>query len=104
VRRRRRRGRRADEHRHPAAFVVVCIAVVVLRYRRPDLPRSFRTPGMPVVPIIGVVFSLWLITFLDPQTWLRFAIWFALGLVVYLVYGRRRSKLAQPVTRGPGGP
>jgi APA family basic amino acid/polyamine antiporter len=90
------------------AFVVVCIAVVVLRYRRPDLPRSFRCPGMPVVPIIGVVFSLWLITFLDPVTWLRFAVWFVIGLVVYLVYGRRRSKLAQggtePVSRGPGGP
>jgi APA family basic amino acid/polyamine antiporter len=90
------------------AFVVVCIAVVVLRSRRPDLPRSFRCPGMPVVPIIGVVFSLWLITFLDPVTWLRFAVWFVIGLVVYLVYGRRRSKLAQggtePVSRGPGGP
>jgi basic amino acid/polyamine antiporter, APA family len=85
------------------AFVVVCIAVVVLRYRRPDLPRSFRTPGMPVVPIIGVVFSLWLITFLDPQTWLRFAIWFVIGLVVYLVYGRRKSKLAS-ATPGRDGP
>jgi len=77
------------------AFVVVCVAVIVLRYRRPDLPRSFRTPGMPVVPAIGVVFSLWLITFLDPMTWLRFGIWFALGLVVYLAYGRRRSRLAR---------
>ncbi|MDD7938899.1 amino acid permease [Actinomycetospora lutea] len=85
------------------AFVVVCIAVVVLRYRRPDLPRSFRCPGMPVVPIIGVVFSLWLITFLDPVTWLRFALWFLLGLVIYLVYGRRRSKLAR-VTSGRDGP
>jgi APA family basic amino acid/polyamine antiporter len=88
------------------AFVVVCIAVVVLRYRRPDLPRSFRCPGMPVVPIIGVVFSLWLITFLDPQTWLRFAVWFVIGLVIYLAYGRRRSKLApgNEVSPGPGGP
>jgi len=77
--------------------------VVVLRYRRPDLPRSFRCPGMPVVPIIGVVFSLWLITFLDPVTWLRFALWFVLGLVVYLTYGRRRSKLAR-VTSDRDGP
>jgi APA family basic amino acid/polyamine antiporter len=76
------------------AFVVVCVAVVVLRYRRPDLPRTFRCPGMPVVPIIGIVFSLWLITFLAPETWLRFGIWFAIGLVVYLAYGRRKSVLA----------
>jgi APA family basic amino acid/polyamine antiporter len=77
------------------AFVVVCIAVVVLRYKRPDLPRTFRCPGMPVVPLVGVGFSVWLISFLDPVTWLRFAAWFALGLVVYLVYGRRRSRLAR---------
>jgi basic amino acid/polyamine antiporter, APA family len=77
------------------AFVVVCIAVVVLRYRRPDIPRTFRTPGMPVVPLIGVGFSLWLISFLQPDTWLRFALWFLLGLVIWLFYGRRRSTLAR---------
>ncbi|TDD41936.1 amino acid permease [Nonomuraea terrae] len=76
------------------AFVVVCVAVIVLRYRRPDLPRSFRTPGMPVVPAIGVLFSIWLITFLDPVTWLRFAAWFALGLVLYFAYSRRHSALS----------
>ena len=75
------------------AFVVVCVAVIVLRYRRPDLPRSFRLPWMPVIPAVGVLFSIWLITFLDPVTWLRFAAWFLLGLVIYLVYSRRHSKL-----------
>jgi basic amino acid/polyamine antiporter, APA family len=75
------------------AFVVVCIAVVVLRYRRPDLPRGFRCPGMPVVPIVGVVFSIWLITLLTWETWLRFAIWFVLGLIVYFAYSRRHSLL-----------
>jgi APA family basic amino acid/polyamine antiporter len=77
------------------AFVVVCVAVIVLRYRQPDLPRGFRTPGMPVVPAVGVVFSLWLITFLNPVTWLRFAVWFVIGLVVYLAYSRRHSVLEQ---------
>ncbi|MGW0562230.1 amino acid permease [Streptomyces sp. NPDC003016] len=77
------------------AFAVVCTAVIVLRYRQPDLPRSFRTPGMPFVPAIGVVFSIWLITFLAWQTWLRFAAWFALGLVVYFAYSYRRSALAK---------
>ncbi|GGO79352.1 amino acid permease [Nonomuraea cavernae] len=75
------------------AFVVVCVAVIVLRYRSPDLPREFRTPWMPVVPAVGVIFSLWLITFLDPVTWLRFAVWFVLGLIIYFAYSRRHSAL-----------
>ncbi|MFC0113283.1 amino acid permease [Kibdelosporangium aridum] len=75
------------------AFVVVCIAVIVLRYRRPDLPRTFRTPGMPVVPAIGVIFSIWLITFLQPETWLRFAAWFVAGMLIYFLYSKRKSHL-----------
>ncbi|GAB2578559.1 amino acid transporter [Paractinoplanes abujensis] len=75
------------------AFVVVCVAVVVLRYRRPEIPRTFRLPGMPVIPVVGVVFSIWLITFLDPVTWLRFAVWFLLGLALYFFYSRHHSKL-----------
>ncbi|MEU7637701.1 amino acid permease [Streptomyces sp. NPDC039016] len=76
------------------AFVVVCVSVIVLRYRQPDLPRTFRTPGMPVVPAIGVCFSLWLITFLEWQTWVRFAVWFVIGLVIYFSYSYRKSALA----------
>ena len=82
------------------AFVVVCVAVIVLRYRRPDLPRSFRLPGMPVVPALGVIFSLWLITYLAVETWLRFAVWFLLGALVYFLYGRRHSRLNE-VDRRP---
>ncbi|MFF5532519.1 amino acid permease [Streptomyces cinerochromogenes] len=76
------------------AFVVVCAAVIVLRYRQPELPRTFRTPGMPVVPALGVLFSIWLITFLQWQTWVRFAVWFLIGCVVYFGYSYRRSVLA----------
>lgn len=76
------------------AFVVVCASVIVLRYRRPDLPRTFRCPGMPFVPAIGILFSLWLITFLQWQTWVRFAVWFVIGLVVYFAYSYRHSALA----------
>lgn len=76
------------------AFVVVCTAVIVLRYRQPDLPRGFRTPGMPYVPALGVVFSIWLITFLQWQTWVRFAVWFVIGCVIYFGYSYRRSALA----------
>ncbi|MEV7792062.1 amino acid permease [Streptomyces sp. NPDC087512] len=76
------------------AFVVVCAAVIVLRYRQPDLPRTFRTPWMPFVPALGIVFSIWLITFLQWQTWVRFAVWFVVGLVIYFGYSYRRSLLA----------
>jgi len=75
------------------AFVVVCVAVIVLRYRQPDLPRGFRTPGMPVTPAVGVIFSIWLITFLAPETWLRFIVWFVIGLIIYFTYSRRHSAL-----------
>ncbi|WIE55698.1 amino acid permease [Curtobacterium sp. MCBD17_003] len=76
------------------AFVVVCSAVVVLRYRRPEIPRQFRLPLMPVVPVIGVMASLWLVTFLQWETWVRFGVWFAIGLGVYFGYSRRHSVLA----------
>jgi len=77
------------------AFVIVCIAVIVLRYRQPDLPRGFRCPWMPVIPIVGVGFSIWLIIALrDWLTYARFAGWFVIGLIIYLTYSRRHSRLA----------
>ncbi|GAA3154599.1 amino acid permease [Streptomyces echinatus] len=76
------------------AFVVVCVAVIVLRYRQPELPRTFRTPWMPFVPALGVVFSVWLITFLKWETWVRFVVWFLIGCVIYFGYSYRRSVLA----------
>jgi basic amino acid/polyamine antiporter, APA family len=77
------------------AFVIVCVAVIVLRYKQPSLPREFRCPWMPVVPIIGVGFSIWLIVALrDWITYARFAGWFVIGLVIYLVYSRRHARLA----------
>ncbi|MEU2001862.1 amino acid permease [Rhodococcus sp. NPDC019627] len=83
-----------------SAFIVVCIAVAVLRHTRPEVPRSFRLPFMPVVPIIGVVFSGWLILSLPWETWLRFGIWLLLGLLVYFFYSRTHSKLesSEPVS------
>jgi APA family basic amino acid/polyamine antiporter len=75
------------------AFIVVAIGVVVLRRTRPDLERSFRTPLVPVLPAISVLASLYLMLNLPASTWLRFFTWMALGVVVYAVYGRRRSRL-----------
>ena len=75
------------------AFIVVSAAVIVLRYQRPELPRTFYCPGVPIVPLIGIGFSIWLITFLSPLTWLRFGVWFVIGLVLYFAYSRRHSLL-----------
>jgi APA family basic amino acid/polyamine antiporter len=77
------------------AFVVVAIGVIVLRKQRPDLPRAFRCPGVPFVPILSVLVSLYLMLNLPAETWIRFLIWMALGVVFYFVYGYRRSKLAR---------
>jgi basic amino acid/polyamine antiporter, APA family len=85
------------------AFIVVCGAVIVLRYRQPDLPRAFRLPWMPVVPVLGIGFSIWLIAFLKPETYLRFVAWFVLGLIVYLAYSRRHSRLALVEQAGAEG-
>jgi APA family basic amino acid/polyamine antiporter len=75
------------------AFVLVAVAVVVLRRRRPDLPRAFRVPWVPLIPILSVLASIYLMLNLPAVTWLRFLIWMALGFVVYFSYGLRRSRL-----------
>ncbi|HSD75705.1 MAG TPA: amino acid permease [Steroidobacteraceae bacterium] len=77
------------------AFVAVCIGVVVLRYRRPDLHRPFRTPFMPVLPALGVAGCLWLMVNLKVQTWIYFLIWMAIGLTIYFGYSMRSSLLAR---------
>ncbi|MFJ3720055.1 amino acid permease [Streptomyces sp. NPDC090057] len=90
------------------AFVVVAISVIILRKTRPDLPRAFRTPWVPVVPIVSVCATLWLMLNLPAETWLRFAIWMVIGIAVYLLYGRKHSILAlrenAPAGEVPGAP
>jgi APA family basic amino acid/polyamine antiporter len=78
-----------------AAFVAVCIGVVVLRYKRPELHRPFKTPFMPVVPILGVLGCFWLMSGLSPHTWRYFFIWMAIGLIIYFGYSMRTSALAR---------
>ena len=77
------------------AFVVVSAAVIVLRYRSPELDRTFRVPFMPVTPLLGIGFSLWLVSQLPLDTWIRFAAWFVLGALVYAFYGYRNSRLGR---------
>lgn len=73
------------------AFLLVSTGVVVLRRSRPDLPRGFRVPLVPFVPILAVLSCLWLMVNLSVETWLRFVVWMLLGLVMYFAYGRRHS-------------
>jgi APA family basic amino acid/polyamine antiporter len=82
------------------AFVLVCIGVVILRYTKPDQPRPFRLPFMPVVPILGMLACLGLMSFLPWVTWIRFAVWSVIGIVVYMGYGLKHSKLADPSLTG----
>ncbi|NKX50455.1 amino acid permease, partial [Arthrobacter deserti] len=74
-----------------AAFVVVCVAVIVLRRTRPEVPRTFKLPLMPVIPAFGVLSSGFLMFQLHWETWLRFGIWLVIGLLIYWFYSRRHS-------------
>ena len=77
-----------------SAFIVICGAVVVLRRQRPDLRRSFRVPWVPVLPLVGMGFSAWLIYGLPVETYLGFVGWMLAGVVFYFAYGLRHSRLA----------
>jgi len=76
-----------------AAFSLVSVAVVVLRKTRPDLPRAFRCPGVPVIPGLAIAFCITLMCFLSWHTWVAFLIWLVIGLVVYFGYARKHSLL-----------
>jgi APA family basic amino acid/polyamine antiporter len=78
-----------------AAFVLVSIGVIILRRTRPDLPRSFRVPGYPVVPILAAIVCLFIMGFLTIGTWVRFLVWMAIGLIWYFAYSRTHSRQAQ---------
>lgn len=80
------------------AFVLVSVGVIILRRTRPDLERSFRTPWVPVVPVLAVLACVWLMLNLEVETWLRFVVWMVIGMAVYFGYGRRHSVLGQQVS------
>ena len=75
------------------AFAIVCGGVLVLRFTRPDIPRPFRTPLVPLVPLLGIACCLYLMFNLPKDTWIRLLAWMGIGLVIYFTYGIRRSKL-----------
>lgn len=73
------------------AFVIVCIGIIVLRKTQPGLPRPFRTPLVPLVPILGALFSFSLMALLPFDTWIRLLVWMALGYIIYFGYSRKHS-------------
>ena len=73
------------------AFVIVCAAVLILRARRPDLERPFRTPWVPVIPILGIIVSLGLMASLNRVTWIRLVVWLIIGMVIYFTYSVKHS-------------
>ncbi len=75
------------------AFVIVCAGVWLIRRRNPELPRPFKTPWVPFVPIMGIVISAYLMYNLTGLTWLRLVVWLALGMLIYFGYGRKHSRV-----------
>jgi len=76
------------------AFILVAVGVMVLRRKRPDLQRPFRCPWVPVVPVLAILTSFYLMLNLPAATWIRFVVWMAIGLAIYFLYGARHSRLA----------
>jgi basic amino acid/polyamine antiporter, APA family len=83
------------------AFVIVCASVIVLRKTRPDLPRPFKTPLVPVVPLLGIFFCVLQMVFLAGDTWLRLVIWMVIGFFIYFLYSRRHSKVRKEARGTP---
>ncbi|HKQ96772.1 MAG TPA: amino acid permease [Candidatus Polarisedimenticolia bacterium] len=79
------------------AFAIVCGAVMVLRRTNPEAPRPFRAPGVPLLPILGIAGCVVLMLSLPAVNWLRLVVWLAIGLAIYVGYGRRHSVLATDV-------
>jgi APA family basic amino acid/polyamine antiporter len=75
------------------AFAIVCIGIIILRKTKPDIHRPFRTPWVPLIPLLGAGICLAQMLSLPLDTWLRLIIWMAIGFAIYFLYGMKRSKL-----------
>jgi APA family basic amino acid/polyamine antiporter len=75
------------------AFVLVCAGIIILRYKDPNRPRAFKTPFVPLVPLLGITSCIYLMAGLPWVTWVRFGIWLLAGLALYFVYGFWKSRL-----------
>jgi APA family basic amino acid/polyamine antiporter len=77
------------------AFVLVSAGILILRVTDPDRPRAFRTPWVPVVPLLGIAMCINLMAHLPAVTWKRFVIWLVVGMGIYFLYGRSHSRLVK---------
>ncbi|MEO5588660.1 MAG: amino acid permease, partial [Gemmatimonadaceae bacterium] len=77
------------------AFVLVCGGILILRRSSPDIPRPFRTPWLPWVPLAGIFFCLIQMLALPVATWVRLFVWLAIGMVVYFLYGQRHAEASR---------
>ena len=84
------------------AFVLVNIGVIVLRRTRPEMSRPYRVPWSPVLPLLGVAFAVYLMADLPWETWVRFAVWLVVGMLIYVLYGYRNSRLRGGTPATPG--
>lgn len=75
------------------AFILVCVGVLVMRSKMPEAPRAFRTPLVPIVPVLGVFVCLFMMVFLPLDTWIRLIVWMMIGFDIYLYYGMKNSVL-----------
>ncbi len=75
------------------AFAIVCIGIIFMRVKRPDIERSFKTPFVPLVPILGAAICIYLMVSLPIDTWIRLIVWMAIGFLIYFTYGIKKSKL-----------
>lgn len=79
------------------AFVMVCLGILILRKTQPDVERPFRTPWVPLVPILGILTCLVMMFSLPLDTWLRLFVWLAIGFAIYFLYGKKNSKLRNKI-------
>jgi APA family basic amino acid/polyamine antiporter len=84
------------------AFILVCIGVWVMRRKMPELPRAFKTPMVPLVPILGIFTCLFMMVFLPMDTWIRLLVWMLIGMDIYLAYGAKNSHLGNGTTSRKG--
>jgi APA family basic amino acid/polyamine antiporter len=75
------------------AFVIVCAGVMALRWAKPNIPRPFRTPWVPVVPLLGILICGYMMVGLPTETWWRLVVWMVIGLIIYFSYGKRNSRI-----------
>jgi basic amino acid/polyamine antiporter, APA family len=85
------------------AFVIVCAGIIMLRYTNPNAPRPFRTPMVPLVPILGILICGYMMYGLPGDTWVRLIVWMVLGLIIYFAYGIRNSRLGRAEGRPAAG-